>query len=69
MAAIRDEDGRAVRIGDKLISSYGIPPREIIGTVVKRRGRLTVLTPGHNPAEVSLREFVEALPSFWIQQS
>ena len=69
MPAIRDEDGKAVRVGDRLLSSYGIPPVKITGEVVKRRGRLMVLTPGHNPSEITLREFVKALGTFWIIES
>lgn len=62
---IKDADGRPVKVGDRLRSSYGIPPRTIVGKVVKRNGRLIVLTPGHNPAELPLREFAEALGQFW----
>lgn len=65
---IRDDDGDIVRAGDRLRSSYGIPPRRIEGVVVERNGRLVVLTPGHSPAECTLREFAEHLGNFWIEK-
>lgn len=66
---VKDEDGRVVKVGDKLRSYYGIPPVRIDGEVIKRNGRLIVLTPGHDPAEVTLREFADCLGCFYVMDA
>lgn len=61
----RDDDGTRIRAGMHLRSSYGIPPVRIVGEVVYRGTRLWVLTPGHNPPEISLAQFMECLGNVW----
>lgn len=62
----RDSDGKRIRSGMHLVSSYGIPPVRIVGEVALRGRRLWVLTPGHNPSETSLQEFLDCLGDCWI---
>ena len=50
-----DDDGEKVRAGDSVRFSYGIPPIHVIAPIVKRKGRLIALTPGHDPEEMALR--------------
>lgn len=37
-----DDHGNKIKEGDKLSFVVGIPGRDVVGTVVKRRGRLVV---------------------------
>jgi hypothetical protein len=50
-----DNDGAEVRHGDTIGFSYGIPPVGVRAQVVQRGKSLFALTPGHTPAECSLR--------------
>jgi len=50
-----DDDGVRVRAGDRVRFSYGIPPVAVESKIVQRSGKLIALTPGHNPAECTLR--------------
>lgn len=50
-----DENGELVQAGDWIRFSYGIPPVCVEARIIERDGRLIALTPGHNPAESSLR--------------
>lgn len=52
---LRDDAGNKVGAGDKVSFNYGIPPVYVVGSVVKKNGRLVVLTPGHTPPECKLR--------------
>lgn len=65
MANVKDSDGNLVKEGDRVFSSYGIPPLRIEGEVVDRGGVLWVLTPGHSPPEITLKRFKEYLGPFW----
>lgn len=52
---MKDDDGNDVRVGDRITFSYGIPPVWVIGTIVLRKRRWVVLTPGHNPPTCRLK--------------
>ena len=62
---MKDSDNNTVKAGDTIVSSYGIPPVKIEGKIIRRNGRLWVLTPGHSPSECSLARFKEYLGEFW----
>lgn len=63
---ITDSDGKLVKAGMFVRTSYGIPPIKLRGEVVRQNGRLWVLTPGHKPERCSLVKFKEYLGEFWI---
>jgi hypothetical protein len=50
-----DNEGAAVRHGDTIGFSYGIPPVGVRAQVEQRGKSLFALTPGHTPAECNLR--------------
>ena len=62
---MRDRDSKVIREGDTLSSCYGIPPTSIEATVKRieqyGQGRLICLTPGHNPEQCTLAEFMESM--------
>ncbi len=56
-----DDDGVAVKEGDRVSFSYGIPPMRVEGPVIELDGILWVKTPEHQPTSCrldQLREFV-----------
>lgn len=61
----RDSDGRIVRAGHKVYTSYGIPPVRMEAKLVDIGGKLWALTPGHNPAQCTLAELRECCFEFW----
>ena len=62
---IRDSDGEDVCAGDMITFSYGIPPVRVEAHVIERKGRLIVLTPGHNPEECPLHGLRHYIGEFW----
>jgi hypothetical protein len=59
---IKADCGSVIKAGDKISSSYGIPPTRICGNVFSRDGELWVSVDGnHKPKLASLKEFKETL--------
>ena len=59
-----DSEGQCIKPGDIVRFSYGLPPIAVDAKIVRRGGRLTALTPGHNPPSCpvhSLKRFVGEL--------
>lgn len=50
-----DDNHVPTRAGDTIRFNYGIPPVVVDAKIVKRRGSLIALTPGHDPTECNLR--------------
>lgn len=48
---ILDSEGVAVKAGDTLRFSYGIPPNVVTAPVIERDGALIALCEGHRPNE------------------
>lgn len=68
MRPVKDSDGNVVKPGDYIQFSYGIPPVGVRAKVIERDGRLIALTPGHNPAECSVRSLKGHVGDFWISK-
>jgi hypothetical protein len=49
-----DDNGKRVQVGDRIAFSYGIPPVPVVAPVVRLRGRLVALMPGHSPGRCEL---------------
>lgn len=62
---IKDDDGNAIRAGDRVHFGYGIPGRSVNAEVVDRDGTLIVLTPSHNPRECRLDKLRSYVGNFW----
>lgn len=65
MSRMKDSDGRLVGAGDRIEFTYGIPGVRVEADVVERDGRLIALTPGHSPAECSLRSLKRHVGNFY----
>ena len=63
-----DRDGKEIKEGDIIEGSYGIPGRTCSGKVINRDGTLWVLTPGHNPSECSLKDFMKWIVEVEIKE-
>lgn len=61
----RDDDGRIVRAGHHVHTSYGIPPVRIEAKVVEMGGKLWALTPDHKPSKCTLANLRKYCGSFW----
>lgn len=64
----RDADGKRIKAGCWITFSYGIPPRVVVGPVVRKGNRLFVLTEGHNPSECPLSELEDCVGYYWLAQ-
>ena len=68
MRTIKDENGQIINAGDTVCFVYGIPGRYVEAKVVKRKGKLIALTPGHDPEEETLASVARNY-SFWKKES
>jgi len=64
-----DDDGVPVTAGDTVRFNYGIPPVVVDAKIVKRRGSLIALTPGHDPAECNLRTLRKYVGNWYKQNN
>jgi len=64
---IKDSNDELICEGDIIEFSYGIPPRRVRGEVVFRGGAFEVLTPGHNPEFVLLRDLKYYVGEMYIE--
>ena len=53
---IKDDDGRPVSEGDKIMFSYGIPSTRVEAPITKINGALYAMTPGHKPEKCKLAD-------------
>ena len=63
------DDGYELKEGDVIYSSYGIPPKKIIGKLYKsgKQWRVSILT-GDKPSDASLAGFRQNLGVFFKEQ-
>ena len=47
-----------IKVGDIINFSYGIPPVSVNASISFKYGKLVLLTPGHNPSKISVKEFL-----------
>jgi hypothetical protein len=62
---VQDDFGTEIKSGDTLSLAVGIPPREVLATVVTRRGRLFVT---NADGRMSLRAALRYFPAEVIMQ-
>ncbi|KSV95427.1 hypothetical protein [Sinorhizobium sp. GL28] len=62
---IHDEDGKAVKAGDRITFSYGIPGVRVEAPIVEIRGELFAMTPGHTPDRCKLKDLRKHVGEFW----
>ncbi len=65
---IKDDDGIEVREGDVIHFCYGIPTVGVNAPVIKRDGKLIVITKGHNPPECPLNSIRRHVGNFWVKR-
>ena len=61
-----DDDGKPIREGDKIKSSFGIPTIQIIADVVIEDGVFMAINPTAYPKRISLEDFIKHLGQVWI---
>ena len=62
---IIDDDDHEIKAGDRVSFSYGIPPVYVEGEVIRKSGRLVVLTPGHKPESCAMYRLRDCVGGFY----
>lgn len=62
----KDEDGKAICVGDTIHFSYGIPPAGVDAPIISVDGEFFAITEGHNPPRSLLSELAEHVGQYWL---
>jgi len=63
-----DSEGTEIKAGTTVRFSYGIPPVGVKAKIVRRGGRLVVLTPGHNPASAPVHILKRSVGDVYVER-
>lgn len=67
---MKDSNGRSIKVGDILVSSYGIPPKRIEGEVIKTNDDgFWIYAKGHRPEYARPRVFKKHLGYIEIKET
>ncbi len=61
---MKDSDGRPLKLGDKIVFSFGIPPTQVIGPIEEIDGKVYVMTKEHKPDKCLLSELEKHVGHF-----